>query len=222
MTADGKVILPGAGKLERIGSGWDLERVKQFRLQADAILVGAKTVIADNLALRVPANSLRYDGDRKYPIRVCLLGRTLLPLDRKILKPDIGGTLLFFAGGKTYERHRENLPHNIVYSVGRGLLANIKKTVKILQEDWRVEKLLVEGGPSVNASFLQADLIDRYYVTICPYIFGGRKNNTLTPFLGYSVKEKNQRRFILSDCRKESDWVFLTYDRFRYLEEGRF
>jgi len=215
MTADGKVILPGAGKLDRIGSGWDMERLKQFRLENDAILVGIGTVKADNVALRIPAQSLRLAGNVKYPLRVCLLGRNLLPLDRKILNPDLGGTLLFFTGAKTVESHRRNLPDNTIISAGAGWRANVKKTMRILQKEWQVERVLVEGGPSVNASFLQADLIDRYYVTICPYIYGGGKNNTLTPFLGFAVSERNQRRFILSDCRKESDWVFLTYDRFR-------
>ena len=48
-----------------------------------------------------------------------------------------------------------------------------------------VTDLLVEGGSEINASFLRADLLDKYLIYIAPKLLGGR--NSLTPFTGRDV-----------------------------------
>jgi riboflavin biosynthesis pyrimidine reductase len=84
-----------------------------------------------------------------------------------------------------------------------------------LESQYDVHTSLLEGGPTIIGAFLEADLIDRYYITICPYLFGGEGDNIITPVGGKGVSEKEARRFELVLLEKEGDWAFLTYQRMK-------
>ena len=52
-----------------------------------------------------------------------------------------------------------------------------------------VEKLLLEGGGTLNWSMLSQGLVDEIYVAISPMIFGGDKATTLVGGLGFPTIE---------------------------------
>ncbi|MBW9094537.1 bifunctional diaminohydroxyphosphoribosylaminopyrimidine deaminase/5-amino-6-(5-phosphoribosylamino)uracil reductase RibD [Microbacterium jejuense] len=117
--------------------------VHRRRSDADAIVVGTGTLLADDPALtaRRPDGSL-YD----HQPRPVVVGRRPVPADAAV------------------RRH----PLPLVTDSGRdlpGLLEDLR------QEG--VQRLFVEGGPDVASSFLRAGLVDEVLVYVAPVLLGG-------------------------------------------------
>ena len=212
MTADGKIIIPGVSKLERIGNDFDLARLKKLRQQTDAILVGSETVIADNTALRVSREFWRKRGNYSFPLRICLIGTRLPDPGSNIFRSELGGTTLIFTGERNVTAVKTKFTGIEVIPAGVGIRPDLHSVLKELA-DIGVRELLVEGGAHINGAFLEADLVERYYVTICPYLFNGEPVESLTPFAGVAVSKKDERRLRLEQVEQEGDWVFLSYER---------
>ena len=51
---------------------------------------------------------------------------------------------------------------------------NLKKTLEQLYYEFKIGTILVEGGGTVNDSFLRAGLVDEFYLFIAPKILGGK------------------------------------------------
>jgi 5-amino-6-(5-phosphoribosylamino)uracil reductase len=74
-----------------------------------------------------------------------------------------------------------------------------------------VRHLLLEGGGELNFSMLQAGLIDELFLTICPFVFGGR--TAPTGFDGVGFARHDVRKLALKSHRVSSRGeVFLRYD----------
>lgn len=215
MTADGQVRVPAEENLDRIGNRADLERMKKLRRESDAILVGAGTVIANNTALGVGEEHIRERQGLRYPLRVCLTGRQMPYFESRIFKPELGGTTFLFCGEYEFPMAERLYKDCKVICKGKGHHPKIQKVLSYLERELAVEKLLVEGGPFINGAFLRADLVDYYHVTMCPYIFGGSDSHCYTPFWGFNVENKDDRKFVITEMERSDDWVFLTYRRDR-------
>jgi 2,5-diamino-6-(ribosylamino)-4(3H)-pyrimidinone 5'-phosphate reductase len=57
---------------------------------------------------------------------------------------------------------------------------DLGEAVRTLKADRGVELLLVEGGPSLNYSFLSRSLADEVFLTLAPKLLGGTTDETLT------------------------------------------
>jgi len=216
MTADGKAGIPGKNKLDRMGNDADMRRMKRLREEADAIVVGSKTIEYDNVALGLRTDLMRRVGELVYPLRIAVLGRVTLPsADKNIFNPDKGGSTIIACGNNQIDAIKNRHKDIQVIACGQQDWIDVKFLVDKLAGEFAVDNLLIEGGPSLIGSFLKEDLIDRYYTTICPYLFGGRKEVSLSPIEGWSVSHKEDRGFTLMDFVKSEDWIFLTYDRKR-------
>ena len=215
MTADGKINLPRQRTLHRIGNKADKTRLKRLRETTDAILIGANTIRCDNAALRLPVENRRKSAGLIYPLRIAVAGEKPIPPDRKIFAPELGGTTLVACGSESEANFTRTPPHIKTFTCGEGFRVDIELLVERLEKDFEVKRMLIEGGAAVNGAFLDADLIDRFYITICPFLFGGEGSDIQTPIGGAGVMDKNDRRFTLVEVEKSDDWLFLTYDRRR-------
>ena len=215
MTADGKINLPRRRSLHRIGNEADKIRLKRLRQNADAILVGANTIRYDNAALRVPIENRWESAGLIYPLRIAVVGENPVSSDSKIFDPELGGTTLTACGSERETDFARTMPHIKTLTCGEGFRVDIEMLVERLEKDFGVKKMLIEGGAAVNGAFLDADLIDRFHITVCPFLFGGEGINIQTPIGGAGVMDKNDRRCVLIEVDKSDDWVFLTYDRCR-------
>lgn len=189
MSLDGKI-----STLERrqvkISSDLDLARVDRLRAESDAILVGMNTVVSDDPKLTVKSEKLRRERLGKNlpenPIKICVGG-----LDRIRLKSDFldyGDVKMVFttedSNPEKIERLREKAE---VYILGRDRV-DLDRMLKILAERG-VDKLMVEGGGTVNFQFLREGLVDEILVAVAPKIFGGVNAPTLVDGSGFSVDE---------------------------------
>jgi riboflavin biosynthesis pyrimidine reductase len=81
-----------------------------------------------------------------------------------------------------------------------------------LRSEWGVRRLVCEGGGRLNASLIHADLVDEIYLTVCPWIAGGRESPTLADGAGVSnLADASTWRLVRH--RRIADEMFLVYRR---------
>ena len=135
-------------------------------------MAGIGTVLADNPNLTVRLPNINVE---KQPIRVIVDSFGKTPLNFNVLDTDLSPTIivaseniakskveLFKSKGAeviiTKSKDRVNLPE---------LMAELHNR--------EIDSLLVEGGPTLAASFLEDNLVDKVMIFIAPKIVGGRK-----------------------------------------------
>ena len=133
-------------------------RVFQLRAQSDAILVGIGTVLSDN-----PALTCRLPGMfERSPVRVVLDAQLRLPLATAVVATVRETPTWVFTSRKASAIAEEILQQRgcKVFRVddNSGRL-DLDAVLKILAEQG-ITRLMVEGGPTVAASFVGADLVD--------------------------------------------------------------
>jgi len=157
ISADGKVGLAGR-KPAAITGETARARVFQLRAQSDAILVGIGTVLSDNpqLTCRLPGMMERS------PVRVVLDAKLRVPLATSVVATLRETPTWVFAGRGASAMAEEILQQKgcKVFRVddenGRLDLDGVLKTLA----GEGITRLMVEGGPTVAASFVAADLVD--------------------------------------------------------------
>lgn len=153
VSADGKVGLPGRKPARITGEpAWD--RVHMMRAQNDAILIGIGTALSDN-----PKLTCRLPGMMTYsPVRVVLDSKLRLPAASALANSVLETPVWVFGDGAAAQDLRaagiEVLP--ATGHSGKLDLADILKQLATRG----ITRLMVEGGPTIAASFLDADLID--------------------------------------------------------------
>jgi 5-amino-6-(5-phosphoribosylamino)uracil reductase len=73
-----------------------------------------------------------------------------------------------------------------------------------------VDHLLLEGGGELNFSMLEAGLVDEIYLTICPFIFGGRTATTSFDGQGFT-RDQVRKLALVSHRPSASGEIFLHY-----------
>jgi diaminohydroxyphosphoribosylaminopyrimidine deaminase/5-amino-6-(5-phosphoribosylamino)uracil reductase len=157
VSADGKAGLAGRKQATITGEA-ARQRVFQMRAMSDAILVGIGTVLADDpqLTCRLPGMFERS------PVRVVLDEELSLPLATSVVATVRETPTWVFTSRKPSAIAQEILQQKgckvfrVNDSSGRLDLQNV---VRVLAEQG-ITRLMVEGGPTVAASFVDADLVD--------------------------------------------------------------
>jgi diaminohydroxyphosphoribosylaminopyrimidine deaminase/5-amino-6-(5-phosphoribosylamino)uracil reductase len=131
-----------------------------LRAEADAILVGRGTVLADD-----PDLTCRLPGlESRSPVRVVLLRNADLPAQAKMLRNLERAPVWVIHATDAPEGNLSRLGELGVECLAVETTANnggldIRAVARTLAERG-ITRLLVEGGPSVAAAFLRADLVD--------------------------------------------------------------
>jgi diaminohydroxyphosphoribosylaminopyrimidine deaminase/5-amino-6-(5-phosphoribosylamino)uracil reductase len=156
-SSDGKAGLPGRKPVAITGEA-ARQRVHLMRADADAILIGIGTVLADDphLTCRLPGMFERS------PVRVVLDAKLRIPLSTAIVGTARDVPVWVF-GATSASPIAEDILKAKGVEVFRvdatdGRL-DLHQVVKALAERG-ITRLMVEGGPIVAASFLAADLVD--------------------------------------------------------------
>lgn len=180
-TLDGRVSVDG--KASPIGSHVDRLIMRNIRCAADVILVGAGTVRAEEMNLTVPdvlSEKRKARGLSEQPIGVILAGSSDLPLHRKVFRSK-AQSVVVIAGGNapgTTLREAAGLGVRILRTGGPGS-PDPSEVLTLLKEHLNVRTVVLEGGPSVNGSFLSSGTVHEILLTLSPKIFRS-KGNPLT------------------------------------------
>jgi len=172
MSIDGR-IATRTGQSSWISGPEFLAEVHRLRDRCDAVLVGTRTVQADD-----PRLTCRRPGGRD-PMRVVLSGSLDLPADARLFR----------------QRSNNGLPRIVVVTTEQARDARVASIEALGAEVWRlpgrdgkvdldaltrrlaeedVLRLLVEGGAAVHGAFWDAHLVDRLIVAVAPRVIGGR------------------------------------------------
>ncbi len=170
MSLDGK-IATASGESKWITGPLARERGHLLRQQADAVIVGAGTVIADDPALTVRAPEV----DPAHPLRVVIdtAGRT--PPGAHVYDRIGKGALIATtaaAPGARLDAYRALGVETLVLPADHNGQADLAALLRVLKARG-VLSVLVEGGAGAHGGFFDAGLVDEVQAFIAPVIIGG-------------------------------------------------
>ncbi|MGH6674220.1 MAG: bifunctional diaminohydroxyphosphoribosylaminopyrimidine deaminase/5-amino-6-(5-phosphoribosylamino)uracil reductase RibD [Xanthobacteraceae bacterium] len=163
LSADGKVGAAGRKPVAITGEA-TRERVHLMRAQSDAIMIGIGTALADDpmLTCRLPGMAARS------PIRIVLDGALRLPLGSSLAK-SIREVPVWVIAENHASRSLEDALRTAGVEVSRveagssrGRL-DVGAVLKLIAQRG-LTRLMLEGGPTLAASLLQADLVDEAHL----------------------------------------------------------
>lgn len=171
MTLDGK-LADARGRSQWITGERARAYAMRLRLAHDAVLVGVRTVLADNpaLTLRLPAARQRLHPWR----RIILDSQARTPPTAKVLDETPHAQTLIVTGPRAPRRRVETLARRAEVWCAPENDSGLD-LAWLLRELGRreVTALLVEGGGEVEASFLWGGLTQRIAFLYAPKILGG-------------------------------------------------
>lgn len=141
--------------------------VHLLRNQHMGILVGVNTVIEDNpeLTTRIP--------NGRNPIRIIVDSTLRIPLDAKVITDKKAPTWIFTAKQVSDQTKRYLEEHGVLLFTTSGeKRVNLLDVVRILGEK-NISSILLEGGGTVHAAFLEQQLVDKVEIYIAPKLVGG-------------------------------------------------
>jgi len=201
MTLDGKI--GQRNKKVILSSKSDKIRVHKLRSKFDAILVGKNTVEQDD-----PLLTVRHVKG-KNPIRIILDSHGTIKNTSKIIKTAKNVPTIIVTSQLVSKRNfsrLKKLPLDVIVC-GKNQV-DIRKLVPILCKKG-IKKILVEGGGTLNLSFLKNNLINEIIVTITPFVLGSE--NSVNLFEGILKPTKTLSSFKLKKVQKITNEIVLNY-----------
>jgi len=172
MTLDGRIASRG-GDARWISGPAARRRAHELRDVADAVLVGAGTVRADDP--RLTARGVGQGRAPRQPLRVVLDSQGTLPETARVFAPELPGRTVVATVGAA-ATHAARLEARGVEVVRLPAAPDGRVALPALLE-WLgtrdIMALLVEGGSEVLGAFFSASLVDRVVAFVAPKIVGG-------------------------------------------------
>jgi 2,5-diamino-6-(ribosylamino)-4(3H)-pyrimidinone 5'-phosphate reductase len=222
MTADGKIdAVERRGA--RISGAADTARVDRLRAGSDAIMVGGRTLLAEDPRLTVRDPALvaeRNDAGRpSQPIKVGVASRLTTTGDLALANDsaflnDGGGRVLLCTSSRTDAPTIERLRAQGAEVIVRGEEQVDLPTALSDLAECGVGRLMVEGGSTLVAALLELRLIDELQLAVAPLLFGGATSPTPVGGQGWPRDEARELKLLSTDTSLDGDVVL----RYRVLE----
>ena len=219
MTADGKVDT-AARRGARISTADDDDRVDALRAEVDAVMVGGRTLLAEDPRLTVRSAALvaarRQRGHAPQPTRVAVVSEipaswtgTGLEAGSRFLHGETARVVVF-----TTERTPPAVRERLVAAGAEvvmlgGCRVDLVAALRHLARTG-VERLLVEGGGTLVEALLRERLIDEIRLFVAPRILGGSDAPTPAEGLGFAVDDAVRLRLVEAG-RLGDDGLLLHY-----------
>jgi riboflavin-specific deaminase-like protein len=213
---DGKITLaPGLrkGAFTMSRHREDPRRMRQIRAVADAILIGAGNLRADDPDLAVDAKERmrRREAGEREPLRIVVTGtgEGIKP-NQKMFDPALGGPAFVLHSEQMPPAARERLtPVATLVTLGQRDV-DVARMLAWAAEERGVRTLLCEGGGVLCAELFAARAVDSLFLTIVPRILGGALAPTLAEGPGFMATEIPDAT--LASIDRVGDELFLRYD----------
>jgi len=187
-----------------LSSKADTIRVHKLRSKSDAILVGKNTVQQDD-----PLLTVRFTKG-KNPTRIILDSHGTIKNYSKIIKTCKRVPTMIVVSelvSKSNLNRLQKLPIDVI--VCGKTQVNITKLLYILSKKG-IKTVLLEGGGTLNRSFLKKNLIDEMVIALTPYVLGSE--NTVSLFEGISFPSlKMKLPLKLKNVQKSGNEIILNY-----------
>jgi diaminohydroxyphosphoribosylaminopyrimidine deaminase/5-amino-6-(5-phosphoribosylamino)uracil reductase len=183
-TLDGK-IATHHGLSKWISSDASRKFADNLRKNVDAIMVGVGTVLNDDPFLSVKSATARQ------PVKIIIDSLCRTPFKSNLFRN---------LNSKIIIASTDRAPKENIFALEKAgaevlLIGKNKKRVdlkKLVEElgKRKITSILLEGGGTLNASFIEAGLIDKVFLFIAPKFFGGKK--AITVVEGEGVKTPDE------------------------------
>jgi len=202
ITLDGKI--GQKNKKIVLSSKYDKIRVHKLRSKSDAILIGKNTVEQDN-----PLLTVRHVKG-KNPIRIILDSHGTIKNNSRIIKTCKSVPTIIVTSeivSQSNLNRLQKLPIDVIVC-GKNQV-NITKLLSILSKKG-IKTILLEGGGTLNRSFLKNNLINEMIIALTPYVLGSK--NTISLFEGMSFPQlKMNLPLKLKNVQKSGNEIILNY-----------
>ena len=192
-----------SGKASGIGGLVDRESMRTLRSKVDAVMIGAGTLRAERLSLGLDDPALTQ------PLAIVLGGQGELPIEEHLITSN--------------QKVLAVLPDGAVEQVGRSVEVlyaprkpkttpggiaglDLPWVLKHLRANYGVERLLVEGGPSLNRQLVSQNLVDELFLTVAPVLVAAGSPSILSPDPDFT-----RRDLILISAHMADGHLFLRY-----------
>lgn len=172
VSLDGK-IATASGESKWITGEAARQDVHAYRHRYDAILVGVNTVLIDN-----PQLTTRLLHGGKNPTRIILDTHLRTPLDANVVTDCVTRTIIVVGNTVPQEKIQLYTAHDLVEVVQLKTATIIIEDVLDLLGEREIASLFVEGGATINDSFLRSGMINEFILYVAPKLIGGAKAPT--------------------------------------------
>ena len=209
MSVDGKITVGGKLTPGSLGSDFDRFTMTVIRSHFDAIICGAETIRQHPYYLGVTKDfeALRTArGQSAQPLTIIVTTSGDLPLDAPLFAQSPQRPLIL-TSTESYQALRRKQQRAEVIAVGQDKV-EIQPALAVLRRELGIERLLLEGGPSLNYQFLHAKAVDEIFLTLAPRLVGSDAD--LTMVMGPDVLDSLPRLELISHFQYENE-LFLRY-----------
>lgn len=232
MSVDGKIADVTRAKA-RFSSQADVAHLEKQIALADAILFGAGTLRAYGTTLRVSDPKLlqqrRQRGQPPQPLNIVVTHSGKLNPECRFFQQPVPRWLVTTTVGEMYwQEHQQKrilteistrdysqeFERILVFDTNSTKI-NLNATLQHLKA-LGITSLAVLGGGTLIASMVEADLIDEFWLTVCPLILGGA--TAPTPVDGKGFLAQLAPRLQLLEVLRVEQEVFLHYRRQRSVD----
>lgn len=208
MSLDGK-IATASGESKWISNEFSRRVAHQLRRQADGIIVGVNTIIADD-----PSLTARDGKGRPFsrqPLRIVLDSQGRVPEKARFFSQP-GNSLIVTGQGLTERvlKRLAGLNAEVLSLPTRDSLIDLRELIKALGHR-QLTSLLVEGGSAVSGSFFDDSLVDKVIAFIAPLIIGGLEAKTAIGGQGVKSMAESLRLSRTSLRVAKGDIIFTGY-----------
>lgn len=155
------------GRASGIGGEPDRRAMRALRSGVDAVMVGAGTVRAEKLNLGLD------DPGARQPLAVIVAGSGPVPIREHLVRdPESPQEVLVFRPEDPHAKDHRKQAHDSVWILpvpanGDGRV-DLRFCLEVLRREHGVDRLLVEGGPSLNGALITNHLADELFITLAP------------------------------------------------------
>ena len=210
LSLDGKISTETRDPV-RFTSRTDRGLMDEIRADADAVLIGAATLRAEDPPVRIQAARRRDERTRRgkppHPVSIVLSRSLRLPSEGRFWKDDRVDRIVATTEQTPAELILPFEDKAEVIRTGRTSV-DLVELCRVLSERG-IGRLLVEGGGEVNMAFWEAGLVDEVYLTLCPVVIGGRNAPTAADGAGFAADRLRNLRLL--ESRRVGQEFFLRY-----------
>lgn len=187
MSADGKISTKNR-KQVKISGKTDFDRVDELRASSDAVMVGIGTVLSDDPSLTVKSKERRKrrvaQGLDENPARIVVDSNARIPLTADIFKKGVGKRIVVVSKAAPADKVAE-LKNRAEVIVAGEEEVDLREMAQELKKRG-INRLMVEGGATLNWAMARAGLVDRISVFVGNLIIGGKEAPTFMDGEGIS------------------------------------
>lgn len=196
-TMDGKTLLgPRGGSAHGLGGPTDQLLMRRIQANVEGALIGAGTVRAGNIVYEPRL------------LRATVTRTGNLPLENRFFT-DAPEKCIVFAPSALPAEQRTRLERAARVEILPEDGAAPAEILGILRRTYGVKRCVLEGGADLNWMFVEAGLVDEYFLTLAPKVKGGAHLPTVVDGPGFPGSE--HAALALVSIYRDGDEIYLRY-----------